>query len=113
MESPERSVKDLFEKTEQYSQTTLKWLKLTVLDISVTVLTTIYSRIISGIFLGMSVLVFTIGAALFLGDFFVKSYYGFFVVAGFYFLVGIICHFFLHKWIKKTMSESLIKKALQ
>jgi hypothetical protein len=65
------------------------------------------------IMISLFALVLNIGIALLLGELLGKSYYGFFIVAGFYLVAGIILHFFLHKWIKKPISDLIIKQALQ
>ena len=63
--------------------------------------------------ISMFILILNIGIALLLGEWFGKSYYGFFIVAAFYLLAGIVLHFFLHKWIKELISAVIIKQALQ
>ena len=113
MASPESLIEELFQQAEKYSQTTLEWLKLTILDTSVDLLISLFSSIVSWIFLGVSFFILSFGVALYLGDFFVKSYYGFFIVAGFYFIVGLMCLFYLQRLVKTPLSELLIKKVLQ
>jgi len=58
-------------------------------------------------------LVFNIGIALYLGELLGKMYYGFFIVAAFYLIGGIVFHLFMHKWIKKPLSELINKQALK
>ena len=58
-------------------------------------------------------LIMNIGVALFLGELLGKLYYGFFIVAAFYLLAALILHFFMYKWIKKPISDLIIKQALQ
>ena len=59
------------------------------------------------------IFVVSIGFALFLGEMLGESYYGFFIVAAVYLLTAIILHFFLHTWIRKPISDLIIKQALQ
>jgi len=35
------------------------------------------------------------------------------VVAGFYGFIGIVLHFFMHKWLKKIVCNSIIKQVLK
>lgn len=112
MESTINSLEDLFERVEAYGKTTLELTKLKVLERSILVVTAMISRLGVLLMLSLATIVFTIGAALFLGDLLGKSYYGFFIVAAFYLVLGIILHFFLHGWIKKPMSELIISEVL-
>jgi hypothetical protein len=59
------------------------------------------------------VLFLNLGLALWLGDILGKTFYGFFVVAAFYILAGIIIHFFMHKWVKKLVGNYFIKQMLK
>jgi hypothetical protein len=103
----------LFEKAEAYSQTTLELTKLKVLRTTTHVATSLITRLSVIIMLSIFVLVFNIGIALLLGELLGKTYYGFFIIAAFYLVAGIIFHFFLRKWIQKPVSELIIRQALQ
>ncbi len=113
METPASSLESLFERVESYIKTTLELSKLKFLETTIIVITSLISRISVIITISLFVLVLNVGIALFLGELLGKSYYGFFIVAAFYLIVGIILHFFLHKWIKKPISNLIIKQALQ
>jgi hypothetical protein len=52
------------------------------------------------------------GISLWLGALMGQSYLGFFVVAGFYGLAGIILYAFRNKWIKKPLNNSMINQML-
>ena len=65
------------------------------------------------IMLSLFALVFNIGIALLIGELMGKIYYGFFIVAAFYLLAGLVLHLFLYKWIKKPLGDLIIKQALQ
>jgi fatty acid desaturase len=54
-----------------------------------------------------------LGIAFWLGDILGKPFWGFFVVAAFYFLVGIVIHFFMHNWIKRLVGNYFIKRVLK
>jgi hypothetical protein len=54
-----------------------------------------------------------VGIALWLGELLGKVFYGFFAVAAFYILIGIIIHFFLNKWIKRLIGDYFIKRILK
>ena len=61
----------------------------------------------------MFTVIINIGIALWLGDILGKAYYGFFVVAGFYALIGGVLHFFMRDFIKKRTCNSLILQMLK
>ncbi len=113
METKKNVIGSLFEQVEDYSKTTYKLSKLKSIETGTIVITELVSRLSVIILVSLFALVFNIGIALLLGELLGKNYYGFFIVAGFYLLAGIIVHFFLHKWIKKPLSELIIIHALQ
>jgi len=112
MESPIQSIEKLFDRIEAYGITTLELSKLKVLESSIKILTLMASKLSVVLMVSLSILVFSIGLALYLGDLLGKMYYGFFIVAAFYLLVGIIFHLFLHEWIKKPVSDVIISEVL-
>jgi hypothetical protein len=113
METTAKTIEALYERAEAYSLTTYELTKLKVLQTTTIVVTSLVSRLSVVLMISMFALVFNIGIALLLGELLGKNYYGFFIVAAFYLLAGIILHFFLHKWIKKPLSDLIITQALQ
>ena len=113
METPANSIELLFEKVESYGKTTYELSKLKALETATVVATSLVSRLSVLIMISMFALVLNIGVALWLGELIGKSYYGFFIVAAFYLVAGILLHFFLHRWIRKPMSDLIITQALQ
>ncbi len=91
METKAGLFEPLLERAERYSKTTLKLVKLKVLDKTADVLASVVLRLLIGIVLGAFLLILSIAAALWLGEILGKSYYGFLMVAAFYGLVGIVC----------------------
>lgn len=113
MEKQASIVEALYERVETYSKTTLELSKLKALNTTTHVVTTMISRLSVIIMLALFALVMNIGIALWLGELLGKNYYGFFIVAVFYLVAGIVLHFFLHNWIKKPISDLIITQALQ
>jgi len=113
METPANSIETLFERAETYGKTTYELSKLKLLETTNIVLTSLIARLSSILMIAMFSFVLSIAVSLWLGDILGKTYYGFFIVAGFYLVAGIVLHFFLHSWIKKPISELIIKQALQ
>ncbi len=113
METPVSLIESLVETAEVYSKTTYELSKLKLLEKTTHVATLAVSRFGVIIIFSLFALVLSVGVALLLGELLGKSYYGFFIVAAFYFVTGIVLHFFLSKWIKKPISDSIIKQVLQ
>jgi hypothetical protein len=113
METPVESIESLMERAETYGNTTYKLSKLIALETVTMVFTSLITRVSIVIMISMFALVFNIGIALLLGEVFGKTYYGFFIVAIFYLIAGIIMNTYLHQWIKKPISELIIVQALK
>jgi membrane-associated HD superfamily phosphohydrolase len=113
METQASLIESLFAKVETYGKTTYELSKLKALNTTTIVTTTLVSRLSVILMISMFALVFNIGIALYLGELIGKSYYGFFIVAAFYLVGGIVLHFFLHKWIRKPLTDLIITQALQ
>ncbi len=112
MEPQESTIDLLLERAETYGKTSFELSKLVALETAAHVVTSLIWRISVLIMISLFVLVLNIGIALWLGGLLGKIYYGFFIVAGFYLIAGIVLHFFLHKWIKTPIINLIIKQAL-
>ncbi|MBP8792061.1 MAG: hypothetical protein KBH29_02675 [Lutibacter sp.] len=106
-------IESLFERVEVYGKTTYELSKLKLLKTTTVVVPSLITKVIVILMILMFTVFFTIGIALYLGELLGKLYYGLFIIAAFYLIVGIVFHFFLHNWIKKPISNLIIKQALQ
>lgn len=106
-------VETLYEKVELYGKTSYELAKLKSLETSTKVVSSLITRISIILVFSLFAMVLNIGIALLLGDLLGKAYYGFFIVAAFYLLSGIVLQFFLHQWIAKPVGNLMIKQALQ
>ena len=113
MEERVNEMEMLVQKVESYFNTTYELARLKLLKVSISVVTSLISSFSVAFVFTLCVVVFSIGGALMLGEYLGKTYYGFFVVSGFYLLAGIIFMLFLRKWIRKPVSEMIIKQALK
>ena len=113
METSSGSVESLFERVESYGKTSYELAKLKSLQATTRVVSSLISRLSAILMLSLFLLVLNIGIALWLGEFLGKSYYGFFIVAGFYLLAGMVLYFFLHQPIKRTVSDLIVRQALK
>jgi hypothetical protein len=103
----------LFERAEDYGKTTLNLFKLNAIDKSADVASSLVSQLAVILTAVFSVLIISIGAALWLGKLLGDAFYGFFIIGGFYALLAIILQVFRHQWIKYPVSNSIIKQMLK
>lgn len=113
METPVSIVETLFEKVETYGKLTFEATKLKSVETAATVATSLLTKMGVIVMISLFVIVLNIGIALLLGELLGKIYYGFFIVAAFYLLAGVVLHYFLHDWIKAPVSNFIIKQTLQ
>ena len=106
-------IESLIEKGEQYGKTTLELLKLRTIDKSADVASNLVSWLIVIIFAVLFFLILNIGVALWLGEILGKSYYGFFVVSGFYALLALVFGIFRKQLIKEPLNNSIIEQVLE
>ena len=112
MEDKMQFVEPLLLKAEAYSKTSYELIKLKAVDKTSDVLSSGVSRGMTVLVLSIFTVMVNIAVALWLGDILGKAYYGFFSVAGFYAICGLILYFYMHNWIKQRISNSIISQML-
>jgi hypothetical protein len=110
---PETSIAELWLKIEEFGRTTYELSKLKMVDTAADITSMLVARAISIFVLVLFIFLLDVGVALWLGETLGKFYYGFFVVAGFNAIVGVILLLFLDKWIKKPVTKIIITEALK
>jgi asparagine N-glycosylation enzyme membrane subunit Stt3 len=113
MDERESLIESLIEKGEQYGKTTLELIKLKTLDKSAGAASDLVSWLIVVIFATLFFLILNIGIALWIGDLLGKSYYGFFVIAGFYAILALVFSIFRKQLIKRPLNNSIITQVLE
>ncbi len=112
MENNATSLETLFEKAENYGKTSVELLKLQAVDKSADIVSSLATQL--AIFSVVVLFVFTInvGIALWIGEALGKSYYGFFVVSGFYLVVYALLYIFKDQWIKIPVTNAVIEQMI-
>jgi len=112
MEEKSSVMESLLERVEAYGETSFELFKLKAVDKTAEAVSTTasYSGVILSLF--MFLVIISIGVGLWLGDLLGKTYYGFFCVAGFYGVLGVVLYLVKDTWIKKNVSNSIITHAL-
>lgn len=112
METTRNSIEVLLEKAEQYGKTSLELFKLKAVEKTSDTISKIFIYGIIASVILLFAIAANIGIALWIGDLIGKSYYGFFCVAGFYFIVGCVLFFWMKNTIKTKVGNSIISKML-
>jgi len=110
MEEKVNIVESLFERTKEYSRSSLELVKLKVIAKSAELISAMASRLIVLVAGILFLLVFTVAIALWIGDLLGKAYYGFLIVSAFYAIVGLVAHYFMKDRIRKHISDSFVKQ---
>ncbi len=106
-------LESLLESGEEFGKASFELLKLKALDKSTGLASGFVFNLVVIILFTLFFVMGTLGIALWLGEILGKLWYGFFIVAGFYAAVGLVVYFFLREWIKKVVSNSIIKHVLK
>ena len=113
MEDNKKLIETLLQRAAEYGKTSYELVKLKALDKTSDVVSSfIPHAVVFGLIVSF-MLFLNLGLAFWLGEILGKTCYGFFVVAAFYGVFGIILHFFMHKWLKKFVCDYIIKKVLK
>ena len=103
----------LFERAEDYGKTTLKLLKLNAVDKSADVISSLLSTLVVIMTVVFSVLIISIGVALWIGEILGDAFYGFYIIGGLYAILAVLLYTFRDKWIKYPVSNSIIKQMMK
>src|ERR1700730_18437956 len=113
MEEQQNDIDILLSDAGDYVETRSTLWKLKAIES----LSDVSGELVSGLALiGMAalvVLIFSTGLALLIGYWLGKSFYGFFVIGGFYAILGLIFFAFRNQWIKDPFSNMMIRKILK
>lgn len=98
----------LQEKAERYVNISIELFKLKAIEKSADMISSMVSRMAVILIFVFFVLILNIGLALWIGELLGRSYYGFFVLAAFYLMLGLLVKAFRHQWIKKPVTNYFI-----
>lgn len=113
MEDNKNMFETLIDKAEHYGKTSIDLYRLKAIDKSADVLSSVTSHLVISILAIFFFLILNIGLGLLIGEYVGKTYYGFFILAGFYALLGVTLYAFRNQLIKTPVSNSIITQALK
>ncbi len=113
MEEKFKYIEPLLESMEAYGKTSIDLIKLKTVDKVADGTSSMIAWMPVIISLILFFIIVNFGLALWIGAMLELVYMGFFIVAGFYALVGILLFVFKDKWIKKPLYVSIINEMLK
>lgn len=100
----------MLEHLKEYAETRIDLIALEVQDKLSEILSSVATYAVVGLLMFFTLLFISIGAAISLSDYFHSSAAGFFCVAGFYLIVGLIAFLTRRSLIKTPVTNALLKK---
>ena len=110
MDNNVKLIESLIESTIKYGLAEVELVKLKTLDKLTDVVSGFIPHIVVFIILVLFLIFFNFGLAFWLGNLIGNNFYGFFAIAAFYAIGGIGFHFFMHKRMKRKISDYLVKQ---
>ena len=108
MEDKPTAIETLLERAEDYTRTSIELAKLQAIDKIADIGSSVISMLVISLAVGMFLIMFNIGIAMWLGEMLGNQYLGFFAVSGFYLLVALILIAGKKSLIKIPVSDSMI-----
>jgi len=113
MKETENILEPLWGKAEEYGKTSIELLRLKSIDKTSDIVSTVLPYAVVIVFIIIFLVFINFGIAFWLGAIWDSIYLGFFAVAAFYVLCGLIVHFFFHDKFKERIRNTLIKLLLK
>lgn len=106
-------MESLFEKATDYGKTSYELAKLKAVKKASDVISDVIPHTIIVVIVTLFMIFLNLGIAFWIGEILGEIFYGFFAIAGFYCIIGVVLHFFMHKWIKSKLQNCFIKQMLK
>ncbi|MDP4277488.1 MAG: phage holin family protein [Bacteroidota bacterium] len=110
MEDYGKLIESLLERISDYLKTNIELTRLKLADKASDVLSSLISQTVVFVFVALFLLFSNIGLALWLGKLLGSAFFGFFVVAAFYGMLGLVIRLFCYQWMKRKVSDFFIKQ---
>lgn len=110
MNNQPHSIESLIERTKSYAETRFSIIKLKAVDKTSDFAATLISYIAAVMIFLLVFIFINIGLAYWIGKALGGIHYGFFIIGGFYAVIGFILLKSKEKWIKIPIANGMIKK---
>ncbi|MEO6637467.1 MAG: hypothetical protein ABIN25_04280 [Ginsengibacter sp.] len=105
-------LEELFSKLKDYAETKVDLVKLIAINKVSGFMSTVISMIILLMILFTTILCITIGLAIWIGYLLGAVYYGFFIIAALYLIIGLVLYSRRGSILKNPVSDRLIKEMM-
>jgi hypothetical protein len=112
MENKTTIVEELFYKLKDYGETRLDLFKLKSINKVSGFLSTLIVSVLLIVLLFMVLICLTIGIALLIGTWLGNAFWGFFIIAAIYIIIGLVFYTSRNKLLKAPISDKLIKELI-
>ncbi|SCY02073.1 phage holin family protein [Flavobacterium caeni] len=103
-------VETLVEKAEEYAKTSVELYKLKAIDKGTDIFAAVFSQAIVLLIVALFFLLITLGLCYYMGEILGKTHFGFFVVAGLYFLIGGVLYLFRNRLLDVPLNDFIIRQ---
>lgn len=110
MEEEKSFTQRIYDQVEEYAKTTVELYRLKAINSLADVFAAVSTGFIIWVIISFFLVFVSIGAAFYIGEVLGKWHYGFFIVAGFYALVGIIIYALRFKCLKQRINNFIIRQ---
>ncbi len=112
MENKPTSVEELFYKLKNYGDIRLDLFKLKAINKVSSFMSTLIVSVIVIFLLFLVLICVTIGLGLLIGELLGNSFWGFFIMAAIYIIIGLVLYSGRNKFLKQPVSDRLIKELI-
>ncbi len=109
MENSANTIENLIERIEHYSKTSFELYRYYAIYETAALFSLLAVKLILTLIIAIVLLLFTVGASLWLGEITGKTAYGFLIMGTFFMFIGLLTYRFRKPWIKIKMSDFIIK----
>lgn len=113
MEDNTNLIESLLERISEYGKSSFELVKLKALDKTSDAISSLIPHSLVLVLVAVFMLFLNLGLAFWLGEVLGRTFYGFFVVAAFYGIAGLVIHLFMHDRLKKIVGDYFIKHVLK
>jgi len=113
MEDNIQQFESLWKRAIEYAKINVELIKLKLFDRTVDVISSLIPPAVVFVLVSSFLFFLSLGLAIWLGEILGNAYFGFLVVAAFYGIMALLVHFFMHKRIKRIVSDYIIKQVLK
>ena len=105
-------IESLVENSKEFTEQKVELIKLKAVDKSAKIFSIVVTTILLLIFFVIFFLMLSIGLGFFIGDLLGETYLGFFILAAFYAIVGLVLYLGKRVFLRNPLANRLIRKIL-